>query len=156
MSTKLRQLTFKQLNWGGKRRGAGRKPKNGRAGVSHDKRPELNRNHPLLVTVKVLPVVGKLRNQLVLALFRRLVERMNAKDVVQVIEFSIQHDHVHMVVEAEGKAELSSAMNGLASSFARGINKLWKRRGDVFLDRYHSMAIDTPSAMRSVLRYVLP
>jgi hypothetical protein len=53
MKQRIRQTTLKQFNWGGKRRGAGRKPKGERAGVSHAKRPELKRERPLLVTLSI-------------------------------------------------------------------------------------------------------
>jgi hypothetical protein len=41
MKKRARQRGFGFTNWGGKRRGAGRKPKGERAGVSHAKRPRL-------------------------------------------------------------------------------------------------------------------
>ncbi len=38
---------------------------------------------------------------------------------------------------------------------ARGLNRLWKRTGRVFADRYHAHVIRSPREMRNVLRYVL-
>src|SRR5688572_15840276 len=46
-------------------------------------------------------------------------------------------------------------MNSFVSRFARGLNKLKKRSGDVFADRYHAVAVDTPAAVRNLLVYVL-
>ena len=46
---------------GGKRRGAGRKPKGARAGARHEARPVLDRRHPQHVTVRVVSDVGGLR-----------------------------------------------------------------------------------------------
>ena len=62
MKSRIRQTTFKQFNWGGKRRGAGRKPKGERAGVSHAKRPEINPRHPLHVTLKLEAGISTLRS----------------------------------------------------------------------------------------------
>ena len=157
MRSRIRQTTFKQFNWGGKRRGAGRKPKGERAGVSHAKRPEIDPRHPLHVTLKIRKGIANLRMWTVLDLFHSIVREINAREgkPVQIVEFSIQTDHVHMIVEAESKEELSSTMNSLGTSFARGINKLRKRSGRVYLERYHSVAVDTPAAVRYLLVYVL-
>ena len=50
---RLRQHEFGFTNWGGKRRGAGRKPKGERALVSHVKRPRLAARYPVLLTLKL-------------------------------------------------------------------------------------------------------
>ena len=38
---------------------------------------------------------------------------------------------------------------------ARGLNRLWGRKGKVFADRYHDRVLRTPREVRNVLRYVL-
>jgi REP element-mobilizing transposase RayT len=155
MKQRIRQTTFKQFDWGGKRRGAGRKPKGERAGVSHAKRPELRREHPLLVTISIDKSLPSLRVVPVLEFFHDVVRAVNARGDFQVVEFSLQRDHAHLVVEAESKLALSRAMNSLVARFARGLNRMLRRRGKVFPDRYHAEAVDTPAAVRNVLVYVL-
>jgi REP element-mobilizing transposase RayT len=155
MKSRIRQTTFKQFNWGGKRRGAGRKSQGERAGVSHAKRPEIDPRCPLHVTLKLVPGVTTMRSWDELDLLHRLVKDLNAGELVQVIEFSLQHNHVHLIIEAKGKEELSSAMNSFVSRLARGINKIKKRNGDLFAQRYHAVAVDTPAAVRNLLVYVL-
>jgi REP element-mobilizing transposase RayT len=155
MRKRIRQTTFKQFDWGGKRRGAGRKPKGERAGVSHAKRPELKREHPLLVTISIDRSLPSLRVVPVLELFHDVVRAVNARSDFQIVEFSLQRDHAHLVVEVESKLALSRAMNSLVARFARGLNRMLRRRGKVFPDRYHAEAVDTPAAVRNVLVYVL-
>jgi hypothetical protein len=46
--------------WGGKRQGAGRKPKGPKAGGSHNRRPALAARFPVHVTVRMLPHVWNL------------------------------------------------------------------------------------------------
>jgi hypothetical protein len=46
---------------GGRRRGAGRKPRGARAGVAHRPRPSIRRNTPVHVTVRLVPEVGNVR-----------------------------------------------------------------------------------------------
>jgi REP element-mobilizing transposase RayT len=140
MRRRIRQTTFKQFNWGGKRRGAGRNPKGERAGVSHAKRPELKREHPLLVTLSIDKSLPNLRVVPVLELFHEIVEAVNARGDFHVVEFSLQRDHAHLVVEVESKLALSRVMNSLVARFARGLNRMLRRRGKVFPNRYHAEA----------------
>ena len=61
MKTRVRQKEFGFANWGGKRRGAGRKPKGERAGVSHARRARLARRFPVLVTLRLAAGLRSLR-----------------------------------------------------------------------------------------------
>jgi len=70
-------------------------------------------------------------------------------------QFSVQSNHVHMIVEADDRLALSRGMKGIAVRVARTVNRLWKRRGSVFSDRFHSRALRSPREVRSVLLYVL-
>ncbi|HEX6812495.1 MAG TPA: hypothetical protein VF384_12795, partial [Planctomycetota bacterium] len=58
---KQRELPFK--NWGGPRKGSGRKPKNGVAGVSHRQRAALASKHPVHVTLKLRQHLPRLRQK---------------------------------------------------------------------------------------------
>jgi hypothetical protein len=72
-----------------------------------------------------------------------------------VIEFSVQSDHLHLIVEADDKRSLSSGVRGLAIRLAKSINRALGRRGRVWDDRYHARALTTPRAVRHALVYVL-
>ena len=61
--TRQRQTEFGFTNWGGKRRGAGRKPKGEKAGVSHAKRERLAERFPVHVTLKVRQGLPNLRRK---------------------------------------------------------------------------------------------
>src|SRR5207237_3669374 len=63
MRGKARQIEMKCRTRGGKRRGAGRKPKGAEAGVPHIKRPALAARHPVHVTLRVLSHVWNLRSR---------------------------------------------------------------------------------------------
>ena len=60
-STRTRQLAFDLRTWGGRRKGAGRKPSGNRSGVAHDPRPAVAAHHPVHVTLRVRPHVFNLR-----------------------------------------------------------------------------------------------
>jgi REP element-mobilizing transposase RayT len=141
--------------WGGKRRGAGRKPKAERAGVSHGARPELTGRHPLLVTLKVRREVWNLRARRAMARILPALAAVMTKNGMRVVHYSVQHDHIHLVVEADGKKALTRGMRGLCTSIAKRLNALMERRGKVFADRFHERVLTTPRQVRSALRYVL-
>jgi hypothetical protein len=46
-------------------------------------------------------------------------------------------------------------VKGLAVRVARTLNRLWKRSGRVFSDRFHARPLRTPREVRSALAYVL-
>jgi len=72
-----------------------------------------------------------------------------------VVHFSIQTDHVHLLIEARDKVSLSRGVSGLTIPFARSINRALGRTGHVFSDRYHARDLKTPREVRHGLVYVL-
>ena len=72
--TRQLSLTFGNRH-GGRRKGAGRKPKGTQAGVKHRPRADFARRKPVLVTQRIAANVPSLRRPEVLAIFRRLVVR---------------------------------------------------------------------------------
>jgi hypothetical protein len=73
----------------------------------------------------------------------------------RVVEFSVQADHLHLIVEADNKDALSRGMRGLATRTARAVNRTLDRRGQVWADRFHSRPLCTPREVRNALVYVL-
>jgi putative transposase len=144
-------LTFR--SWGGRRRGAGRKPGPGRSRVGHGLRPSLGKTTPVHVTMRFVRGLPNLRSQVTLAAFKRSL-RIASKDDVRVTTFSLQRDHAHLIVEAPDKGRLARAMRGLASGFARKLNTILRRRGRVVADRYHRHDLKTPREVRHALVYV--
>ena len=154
MKRKARQGEFKFVNLGGKRHGAGRKPKGARAGVSHAARPKLKARYPVLVTMRLVSGVPSLRANDTHELIQQALVESTREDF-RVIEYSVQSNHLHLLVEAEDEQELASGMIGLSVRLARRINKLWRRKGKLFADRYHSRILRTPSEVRFALIYLL-
>src|SRR5262245_55291614 len=111
-NTRCTQPEFGFMNWGGKRRGAGQ-PKGERAGVSHAKRPKHRGRNPLLATLKLLRGLPRLRNPIAHQVVREAIAA-STKDDFRVIEYSLQNDHLHLIVEADDERALSRWMKGLA------------------------------------------
>lgn len=90
-------------------------------------------------------------------LFRAIRARIAAAsgDAFRVVQFSVQDNHVHLLVEAEDGRTLARGVQGLAIRIARGLNGLLGVRGRVWGDRFHSRELTTPRAVRNALVYVL-
>jgi REP element-mobilizing transposase RayT len=71
------------------------------------------------------------------------------------VHYAILNDHMHFLAEAKDRAALRRGLQGLLVRIARGLNKLWRRSGKVFADRYHDRALATPREVRNALVYVL-
>ena len=143
------------LRRGGRRPGAGRKPKGEKAGVSHRHRAKLLSRHPVHVTLKLERGLPRLRNKAAYRVLRRAFVGANAKDGFRLCEYSVQGNHIHLIVEAKDRPALSRGMQGLAIRIALGLNRLWERTGRVFADRYHDRILRTPREVRNALAYVL-
>jgi REP element-mobilizing transposase RayT len=140
---------------GGKRRGAGRKPKGARAGVSHHGRPKLTLHHPAHVTLRVREHVWNLRSQRCWHLIEAALAVCRQRGLMRVTHVSVQGNHIHMIVEAEDNGALARAMKGFQVRLARALNRLMSRSGAVFADRYHFHVLRTPAEVRNALAYVL-
>jgi putative transposase len=150
---RVRQHTIFDGQWGGAREGSGPKPKPG-AGVPHDRREQFSRT-AVHVTLKVGPDLNGLRHEAEAGRIRRVFELCKQGIGFRLVHYSIQWDHMHLVVEAEDARALSAAMKGLTIRLARTLNALWKRKGQVFPDRYHATVITSVRHLRNVVRYVL-
>ena len=73
----------------------------------------------------------------------------------RVLQFSVQSDHLHLLVEANGPTEFERGVRGLAVRIARAVNRVLVRRGRVRGDRYHARMLTSPREMRNALVYVL-
>jgi REP element-mobilizing transposase RayT len=144
----------------GKRRPLGR-PKSGRpVGVPHRARPFHDRHHPAHVTWRIRRDLPSLRAhhlaRVVGATFRAATVRHAARRTsFRVIHFSIQSNHIHLIVEAGSKLTLMRGLRGLGIWLARRINERLGRHGQVLGDRYHLRDLTTPRAVRTAIVYVL-
>ena len=152
-------LPFRPVyKWGGRRKGAGRKRSRSAGSGTHAVRPFHDRHQPVLVTWKVVRGLPSLRW---LPAARAVGEAIRATTAryagtsFRIVHFSIQSDHLHLLVEAGSKTTLSRGLAGLAITIARRFNKAIGRKGKVFAERYHARALSTPTAVRNAIVYVL-
>jgi REP element-mobilizing transposase RayT len=156
-----RHLQQELFRHGGKRKGAGRKPKGRRAGAPHQKRDDFKARHPLHVVMRVVPAVGNMRRRKLYKAMREATITAALRERFRIVHISLQRTHVHMLVEAKNKLALARGMQGFQISAARHINTVLgpdryrRRRGPVFADRYHVEVITSPTQAHHALSYVL-
>ena len=152
------QTALPLRSWGGERKGAGGRPKGARALVSHAARERTTRHLPVHVTMSVRDEVPGLRRAEVFPAVRAAIEAATAgrgRGAFSIVVWSVQGNHLHLVVEADGRTELSRGVQGLAIRIARAVNRAVGRRGKVFADRFHEHVLRTPAEARNAVAYVL-
>ena len=140
--------------WGGRRSGAGRKTTKKRSEKRHTTRPTHNARHRVHVTIRAVPQLSSLRS--VAAFSALCIALSNASHGrFRLTHFSVQTDHLHLIVEARSREALIRGLQGLTGRRARALNRCWRRVGDVWSGRYHARALSTPTEVRNALVYVL-
>ena len=148
------ELPFR-AGWGGARPGAGRPRRGSRPCTPHRARPPHAAAHPVHVTLRA--GLGPLRSRFLFPTLRLAIARATrvAPARFRVAHFSVQADHVHLIVEAADKRALSAGVQSVAIRIARYVNDLLRRRGRFWADRWHRRALKSPREVRNALVYVL-
>lgn len=107
------------------------------------------------VTARCRHGLPSFRQQRVGKIVLRQLNRLNDESF-QIVHFSIQTNHVHLVVEARDRATITRKMAGFMISFAKLLNSrvLGRSKGKVWSDRYYRRDIEGGGDMNRVLRYV--
>jgi len=138
---------------GGRRKGAGRKPKGERAGVPHRRRPLLKERFPVHVTLRVRKGVPSLRSRRFVRAFRRSLAEACERGDFRVVHYALLSNHVHLLVEADDRRALASGMKSVGARLARAANRVFERSGAVLDGRFHSVVLRSPLQVRRALRY---
>ena len=152
-----RQLSFddhrKRTGRGGPRPGAGRPRRTNR--VHHIKRPRVPNRVPSHVTLRIRREIPSLRSRRFVSEFKRTLAMCCERGDFRVVHYSIQRDHVHMIVEAAGKKALACGMKSVASRIAFAVNRVFARRGPVMDGRFHLQLLTSRRQVRHAIAYVL-
>jgi len=156
----LAQLPLKVRSHGGARLGAGRKPwKVGRRNVPHRVRAQHGRAYPVHVTLRARAGLPTLRHAGVVREIREAIRGANESPAVgeafRVVQFSVQSNHAHFIIEARDQDVLSRGLRGLAIRVARAVNRAIGIRGQVWGDRFDARDLKTPLHVRNAIVYVL-
>jgi putative transposase len=106
------------------------------------------------VTLRCERGIPSLRSARIFPPLRRAIAASNQADF-RVVHFSVQVDHIHLLVEADASRALTPRLQGLAIRCARAVNRCLRRHGPVWADRFHAHPLATPREVRNALAYVL-
>ncbi len=115
-------------------------------GVAHRKRESVSARTPAHVNFRLR---ASIRNKFCLRLLKRAILNARLKGL-EVVHYSLQSNHVHLIVEAMDSATLTRGMRSLTVTFAKGL-----KRGRVQLGRYNLHVLRTVEEAKTALRYVL-
>ena len=111
--------------------------------------------NPLHVTMRARRGLPSFRAQTLFAAFEEAVRRTR-RDDFRVVEFSVQDDHLHLIVEADDSGALARGMKSFSVRANRLFNAaLGRGRGSVWGDRYHRRDLTSASQVRNALVYCL-
>ncbi len=98
--------------------------------------------------------VYNLRSGRAFSIIGRALSKAADRFGMRIVQFSVQGNHVHLLVEAEGTEALSRAMQGFSIRVAKGLNRMMGRTGRVLADRFHGHVLRTPTEVRRAVAYV--
>jgi len=157
MTSRSRQLDLELTSparWGGSRPGAGRKP-GARRRDAHRRRAPLAPRHPCHVTLKVRSDIPSLRVRRLVSELERSWRETRERGRFRLVHYSIQNDHVHMIVEASSARDLACGLKAVVARFARAVNRAFRRAGPVHADRSHVHVLRSLREVRNAIAYVL-
>jgi REP element-mobilizing transposase RayT len=108
-----------------------------------------------MVTVRVGAGLPSLRGPRVVAALRETFRASCVRKGFRLVHYSVQRDHVHMIVEADDNMALGRGMMSIVSRIAFAVNRVFRRRGKVMAGRYHVRRLTSPRQVHRALRYVL-
>ena len=110
---------------------------------------------PVHVTLRLRSGLPSLRRRPLVREFQRSLAQASERGEFRVAHYSLQGDHAHLIVEAQGKHALARGMKSVAARLARAVNRVSRRSGPVLDGRYHHRLLRTPLEVRRALAYVL-
>jgi REP element-mobilizing transposase RayT len=110
--------------------------------------------YPLHVTVRMRGALPSLRERGLAGVTIAAITAAH-DGAFRVLHFSIQVDHIHLIVEAHDSVSLARGMQGLNVRIARSVNGILGIRGPVWRERYHARRLETPREVRNAIVYVL-
>ena len=107
------------------------------------------------VTVRMRPEIARLRKRDQYKAIRASLRRTAHGEEFRICQYSVQGNHLHLIVEPSSSDRLTRGMTAFNTSCARRLNRTLGRTGKVFADRYHARVLRTPAEVRRALCYVL-
>lgn len=130
---------------GGPRPGSGR-PRTKSRGVAHERREIVTAHTPFHINFKYNLSI---RTEVTMLIMGHALKNAQ-KHHLNVICYTIQWNHIHLIGEAPDTASLISGMRSLTNTIVKRLDK-----GSIQIERYHLHVLKTPAEVRHAIAYVL-
>jgi REP element-mobilizing transposase RayT len=121
----------------------------------HRPREPIAARVPVHVTIRLRRGIPTLRQPRFVRRFRTSLSEACVRHGFRVVHYSIQRDHVHLLIEAQNNRSIACGMKSVGARIGKLANRLFDRSGKVLDGRYHLRPLRTPLEVRRALRYVL-
>jgi len=113
------------------------------------------RQCPSHVTLRLRSGTPGLRSRRFLRHLRPSLRKACERPGFRVVHYSVQRNHLHLLVESAGKEALGRGMKAISARVARAAQRAFGISGPVLHGRYHLRILRTPREVRRALAYVL-
>ena len=122
--------------------------------VPHETRPDVA--GPIHVVWRIQRGLPDLRTPRGLRRLEGAFRKGKERDGFALLHYSIQHDHLHLMVEVKNRRKLSKGLQALGIRLAKSLNSMWRRKkGHVFAERYFALALEGWRQIWRTVRYIL-
>jgi REP element-mobilizing transposase RayT len=122
--------------------------------VSHKARPRFAKRLPVHVTLRIADEVWNLGSGRSVHPLRACLAAAEGRFGLRIVDFGIQGNHLHLIVEADDSEALTRGMQGFCIRLAKSLNRMMGRSGRVFSDHYDSRLLRTPAELARARRVV--
>ena len=133
-------------------KGAGRPAKVDR-GIRHISREKINRPSALHLTIKVRENKADIKNKRILKALHYAIRRARLQGL-RVVHYTLEYNHVHLLVEANDNKSVQKGMQALGISFSKAINKIKQVKGSVYKHRHHFRKLNSRREYKNVIQYI--
>jgi len=99
--------------------------------------------------------IWNLRSRRCFSIIERAFAAARERFGMRLVHFSVQGNHIHLLIETTDGQALARGMQGLTIRIAKALNRVMGRHGPVFEDHYHSRVVRTPTEAARAVAYVL-
>jgi REP element-mobilizing transposase RayT len=107
------------------------------------------------VTLRTVKRFASLRDVRLFTALRSAIARSQRGAAFRVTDFSVETNHVHLIVEAEEEKALSNGVRALTIRLTLTVRRVAGHKGALWADRYHARELRSPTEVRNALVYVL-
>ena len=86
--------------------------------------------------------------------YRAKMREYLAEFDISLLDYCVTSNHVHLLIDAEDRLEVSGFMRKVAGEFARAYNRRKARRNAFWGDTFHATLVDSGDYLWRCLRYV--